>query len=206
MANSTRRRATATAESFAHLAGLGRGAIAARAEDETNEEKKDREDKAQAERDEECAKKEAAGEDTGEDDDEKDARKARQKARGASAADESDDDGDDDSDREEMRGEAASIRRRERARCAAIFSTQAAGRNPVLAANLAFGSDLTRSAAIRILRDSPAAHAGATHRPDRAAGNPALGSGGGRANGPVNEQAMWDQALAKAGVKLPARA
>jgi cobalamin biosynthesis protein CobT len=203
MANTTRRRATATADSFAHLAGLGRTSLAARAEDETDDEKKEREDKERAAQDDEYEKKEAAGEDTGESDDDKDARHARQTARGATAEDDSDDDGDDDSDKKDMRGSGSGSQafRRATARCAAIFATQAAGRNPVLAAELAFRSELTRSEAIRALRAAVSTMPTVAHRPDRAAANPKMGSGAG--NGPVDAGALWDRVLAKAG-HLPA--
>ena len=61
--------------------------------------------------------------------------------------------------RDEMTGysEIAAARRRERARCAAIFATKAAGANPALAAHLAFNTTLTRSEAIRALKTAPAA-------------------------------------------------
>lgn len=76
------------------------------------------------------------------------ARRAQSQANG-----EEDHEGDDDSDGADMRNQAiASPRLRERARCAAIFLDPAAGKNPVLAATLAFHTDLPRSQAIAVLR------------------------------------------------------
>lgn len=64
-----------------------------------------------------------------------------------------DDAGDDDADAEdEDDEEKASARARERGRCAAIFSDPAAALNPVAAAELAFNTNMPRSAAINLLR------------------------------------------------------
>ncbi|MBV0888130.1 hypothetical protein KTQ54_06200 [Komagataeibacter oboediens] len=64
-----------------------------------------------------------------------------------------DDAGDDDADAEdEGDEEKASARARERGRCAAIFSDPAAALNPVAAAELAFNTNMPRSAAINLLR------------------------------------------------------
>lgn len=56
---------------------------------------------------------------------------------------------DDEGDEKEMAGDsaAARARARERGRCAAIFADPAAGRNPALAAHLAFETSLSRKAA-----------------------------------------------------------
>lgn len=199
MSVASRRAPSSSAASFAHLAGLGRATPLASEENDD-----DKRDKEQAAKDEECAKKEAAGEDTGESDDEKKARHAREKARKEKAESEKDEEGDDDSDREEARGEspAAKARRRERARCAAIFGCVDAGRNPVLAAHLAFNTELSRAEAIAILQDTPAA---AASRPDRADRNPNLGLGSPRPTGAEATAVMWDAALARAGVKVPGR-
>ncbi|WP_261541772.1 hypothetical protein [Burkholderia multivorans] len=102
----------------------------------------------------------------------------------------------DDDDEEEMRGKSAvaKARRRERARCAAIFGCKAAGKNPVLAANLAFNTSMTRRQAIRVLNETPAPQASYGARR-----NPNLGTGA--EHSPTREQAVaasWDRAFARA--------
>ena len=97
--------------------------------------------------------------------------------------DEDEDEGDDDGDREEASAAspAYAARRRERARCAAIFADPAAALNPALAAQLAFGTSLPRSEAVAVLRAGgiPAA-SGRRGLADRmqAAGIPAVGPDG----------------------------
>jgi len=96
-----------------------------------------------------------------------------------------------------MRGAsaAASARRREQARCAAIFATRAAGRNPVLAAQFAFRTRLPRGEAIAMLEAAPAPASTST---DRAARNPQVGPGGSPET--HSRQAIasgWDHAFAK---------
>lgn len=177
--------------SFAHLAGLN--AKASKAEDEKpeDEDKKD----AKAEGDEPEDK----------DDDKKDAKRAddgddkKEKAEDdAKAEDEDDkknakaDDGDDDD--EEMRGKSAVARARlrEQARCASIFASKAAARNPVLAANLAFNTRMSRQEALAVLESTPAA---ASHA-DRSARNPSIGTSGGAKQSPQQAMAArWDQNL-----------
>lgn len=119
--------------------------------------------------------------------------------KGKAEGDDPDDDpnADDDDDEEEMRGNsaAAKARRRERMRCASIMGSQAAGKNPVLAANLAFNTSMTRKEALAVLRGTPAPAAAApvSRR------NPNLGAGGER--GVSSEQsiaASWDVAMQKA--------
>jgi hypothetical protein len=194
----------ASALSFAHLAGLGRKASA---EGDDNKDR-DHEDgnvkkgkKAEGdEPDEDDKDKKNDREDARAEDDDPDS-----KAKDGDEEDEGDDkptkkdakaDGDDD---EEMRGNsvAAAARRREQARCAAIFASPAAARNPVLAANLAFKSRMSRGEALAILEATPAA-AAAGH-PDRAARNPRVGAGADA--GLTSKQAVdssWDRAFAKA--------
>jgi hypothetical protein len=89
-----------------------------------------------------------------------------------------DEDEDDEAAEASGTGPLASARRRERARCAAIFACQAAAKNPVLAANLAFNTSMPRAEAIALLQDSPAASTTNRHE-DRAAKNPQLGTFGG---------------------------
>ncbi|CAI3945401.1 hypothetical protein [Commensalibacter papalotli (ex Botero et al. 2024)] len=70
------------------------------------------------------------------------------------------DEGDDETDAEDEEDTTtAQARARERGRCAAIFGCKAAANNLALAAELAFGSNLSRKSAIRILK------AGAMTRP-----------------------------------------
>ena len=141
----------------------------------------------------------AEGNDDDRDDRDDDSGKGK-KGKRADDGDDDDDDGDraenDDDDEEEMRGKSASARarRRERARCAAIFGCKAAAKNPVLAANLAFNTSMTRNQAIRVLNDTPAPQA--TYGARR---NPNLGAGGEQSQS--REQAAassWDRAFAKA--------
>ncbi|WP_321904395.1 hypothetical protein [Paraburkholderia tropica] len=140
--------------------------------------------------------KRAEGDDGDDDDRDDDSGKGK---KGKRAESDDDDDGDraedDDDDEEEMRGKSAvsGARRRERARCAAIFGCKEAGRNPVLAANLAFNTTMTRKQAVRVLRDTPAPQGNYGSRR-----NPNLGNGG--EQGQTREQASaasWDRAFAK---------
>ncbi|MBB5408599.1 hypothetical protein HDG34_002536 [Paraburkholderia sp. HC6.4b] len=89
----------------------------------------------------------------------------------------------------------ARARRREQARCAAIFSSHAAARNPVLAANLAFRTRLARGAALAVLESTPAPPTANSGRVER---NPRVGPGG--TPGMNSRQAIasaWDHAFAK---------
>jgi hypothetical protein len=158
----------AGAASFAHL--LGRPATAAkRAENDRPDEEKDSDTassdalvQGDDETDEDFEKRKAAAEEDkkrdDEDDDEHKARVKANKARRAKRAraeenGDEDEDGDDDSDGADMRNRSAGAARlRERARCAAIFADKAAGRNPALAATLAFCTSLPRSEAVAVLR------------------------------------------------------
>lgn len=205
----------AGALSFAHLFGIGpmRGKKA-RAEDEEDEREKGSraEDDQDDDEDEESdktdkksrkAKRAKAGEDAGddegddEDQDEEDDQKDKGKKSKRAKAD--DDDADAEDDDEEMHGKsaAAGARRRERARCAEIFGSRYASRNPVLAANLAFNTTMTRTQAINVLRDTPAG-GNANVNNSRSEKNPELGSGGGEAPGRAATIASrWDRAMSK---------
>lgn len=119
--------------------------------------------------------------------------------KGKRAADDKDDPDadDDDDDEEEMRGSSASAkaRRRERMRCAKIMGSAAAGKNPVLAANLAFNTSMTRKEALAVLEGTPAPAAAAPV----ARRNPQLGAGGERGVGSHQAiEASWDVAMEKA--------
>jgi outer membrane biosynthesis protein TonB len=71
----------------------------------------------------------------------------------------------------------AEARASERARCRAIFAAPAAGKNPALAAHLAFDTDLTAAQAVATLGFSGATGGGLASRM-ASAPNPALGAGG----------------------------
>ena len=128
----------------------------------------------------------------GEADDEPKSKRGKAKA----AADDDEDD-DEDDDKKEMSGTGprAAARRRERARCAAIFAHPAAGGNPALAASLAFETSLSRSAAIAVMSSQPKTM-GTTVRTPRGAANPQLGTDG----APPKTAASWDRSLAKLGL------
>ena len=192
----------AGALSFAHLAGVGRAQSsdddkpidddkekqkAARAEDEDPEEEDDKKkDGAKAKDDETDAKAEdddQPSSDDGDGDDKGD-KKGRAKA-----------DEDDDRD-DEMRGASAvaKARLREQARCAAIFASAGAAKNPVLAANLAFKTRMSRKEALVVLDSTPAAAPSHAHRSAR---NPALGAGDPPQQSQKQAQtARWDAAFA----------
>lgn len=188
----------ASALSFAHLSSVRKGA---RAEGEDDKPKED-DDDTKAEGDDEKPKDDDKGAkgraddgngDKSNDDDDKPKEDDDDKSAKGKAED------DEDSD-EEMRGNsaAAAARRRERARCSAIFASAAAGQNPVLAANLAFKTNMTRTEAIAVLEGSPAASAPAVvptaTRASR--GNPNLGVPPTKTASKAQQAASsWDAAL-----------
>ena len=206
----------ASAFSFAHLVGIGsmRGKKA-RAEDEEDEREKGSraEDDQEEDEDDESdksdkksrkAKRAKAAEDSDEDDDpdedqeDEDEDKDKDKGKKSKRAKADDDDADAEDDDEEMHGKsaAAAARRRERARCAEIFGSRYAARNPVLAANLAFNTSMSRAQALNVLRDTPA---DGNANSARSGKNPVLGSSGGEAPGRTAAIASrWDRAMTKA--------
>ena len=187
-------KAVANALSFAHLSGIGRKPKAAAAEDKPEDDK----DKPAAEDDkpdgddgdgdgdgEDKKSTKAAATDNG-DDDEPDGDKDDKKA---AAAEDSDD---------EMRGSsaAAQARLREQSRCAAIFASPAAAKNPVMAAKLAFQTRMPRSEAVALLEGTPAPTAAVPVNPSRAARNPNVGANGGAQVSPQQAAAArWDAHL-----------
>lgn len=167
------RSALAQATSFAHLIGIGRAPRTAEDDDERKQKEgesdadyKDRmdkldgkqgskpktqdEDEEMEEIDDERKRREGESDDDYQERmdelDEADAAAARRASRKAKLAD---GDGDDEADAADPKASAA--RRRERARCAAIFASPAAAKRPDIAAHLAFGTSLTRTAAIDTL-------------------------------------------------------
>lgn len=146
---------------FAHLAGGVRAAT-----DDTNEDTENNDDPSG----------EGGGEGDGEnpEDDATRGKKGKKgkRAEGDNPEDDTDngenaEGSDDDDEDDEADPKARAIRMRERGRCAAIFRSAAAGRNPAAAAELAFGTSLPRSQAVRVLRaTAPAASSGAVAQPD----------------------------------------
>jgi hypothetical protein len=168
------RSALAQATSFAHLMGLGRGAPAAgrvRAADDDERKQKDGESDADYkdrmdkldDKEEKAAKAAAAAQPgrvrAAEDDDERKQRDGESDADYKDRMDKLDDKearqarrAEDDDEMDDGDAKASAARGRERARCAAIFAEPAAAKRPDIAAHLAFGTNLPRTAAINTLR------------------------------------------------------
>lgn len=195
--------------SFAHL--NNRSSLVLRAEsDEPDDEDKDKKDARRAEGDEpeekddekkdsKKGKRADVGDDDAseEDEDEKPkGKKAKAEKDDPEGDDEDDERADDEDDDSEMRGKSAAAlaRRREQSRCAAIFASKAAAHNPVLAANLAFKTRMTRSEAIATLEGTPAPASAVNSR--RAERNPVIGVEGGAKQSPQQAlAARWDKNL-----------
>ena len=134
------RTSKATASPFAHLAKGG-------ADSDKDPDDKDGNGKAEGGQKE---PKDTTGD--GDNKPKDDAKSKRGKAKSHRADDDEDDEGDDDTDAEDEKDDdKAKARARERGRCAAIFSCSAAGRLPAVAAQLAFATTMSRSAAISVL-------------------------------------------------------
>lgn len=188
----------ARALSFAHLAGIG-----ARAEDTPPKETPPKEDPNNKgsnanDQDKNYAEDEERKQREGESDEDYKARMEEldEKEKSKKAEENPDKKPDAEDDDEEMRGNSAcaKARRRERARCAAIFASPAAANNPVLAANLAFQTSMSRKEALAVLESTPGARG---TNPTRSAGNPNIG---GQAPAPSKQQAIasrWDDAFAR---------
>jgi hypothetical protein len=186
----------ASALSFAHLAGLPRSNAKAGSKAEDDKDKPDPEDD-----DKKGAKSDDDDKDYADDDapdssadsDDKDPEDDDKKgAKGKKAEDDKDDD-------EKMQAGA----RQERARCAAIFASPAAGQNVQLAAELAFNTELTAAQAVAVLEKAPAARQGHS---DRSARNPRIGPNAGAK--PDEKQALaarWDSHLQEAAGKAGRR-
>lgn len=217
----TKLKRAAEALSFAHLAGVG-----ARAEDDKNDghdiddggkhdvpaeasdgdddkdygrraKKAKKADDGADDEDDGAGKDDLPGSDDGDEDDDGDSKGKR--AKKAKRAEDPEDE-EEDEDREiEMRGSSAiaKARRREQARCAAIFGCAAAGRNPELAANLAFKTRMARDEAIAILEATPGNRSAQGVNADRSARNPAVsGTGGPQVSAQHEIAKSWDRAFA----------
>jgi hypothetical protein len=201
----------AATASFAHL--LGRPVAAKRAEEDDDKQREGESDEDYKKRKDEAASAQPAAEEGDEDDDapqredESDEDYKKRKDKAAAAETDDNEEGDDKSDGDDMRKKGSRpARLRERARCAAIFADAAAGKNPALAATLAFNTELPRSQAIKVLRAGGLAVTGQRNTLDRRmAANPipAIDAGGG-ARAPAGGQSKAAQdgtAIIVAGMK-----
>lgn len=180
---------------FAHLLGLS----AARAEDDEMNQRAEESDEDYAKRMEEEDKKQRDGES------DEDYAKRMEEEDKKQRDGESDEDyakrmeGDDDGAGDDEKEKAARVS--ERARCAAIFASPAAGIRPDMAAHLAFSTDMSSSEAVKMLSafasGAPAARKSLSSRmAAQTIPNPGASSGGGPAvSGP---QAVAQQILAAA--------
>ncbi|CAI3953598.1 unnamed protein product [Commensalibacter communis] len=91
-------------------------------------------------------------------------------AQGDDPSNNAEDEGDDETDAEDEKYDTtAQARARERGRCAAIFGCKAAANNLALAAELAFGTNISRSQAIRLLKAGGIAKPSSSNKPSRTA-------------------------------------
>lgn len=198
----------ANALSFAHLVPVRKGesasvtAAAAAAADDDKDDDKDDKASARAKADDDSGDDDQARADdpSAGDDDEEDKDKKGKRAKAADDEPKKKDDDSGEDDDEEMRGKSAIARARlrEQARCAEIMGCRAAGRNVVLAAQLALTTRLTRTEAIAMLETTPSA---APVGQGREARNPKLGSSGGDVtqHSAAAISASWERAFEKAG-------
>ncbi|MFZ6724701.1 hypothetical protein ACO0K2_04330 [Undibacterium sp. MH2W] len=146
-ANLTRRLSNALP--FAHLLGLS--AAKAQDDDQDDERKQgaDESDEDYAKRMEELDKEDNDGDD---EEDEEPAKKSKKSKKASSDDDDQEDD--DDSEKADDDDSAKAVkaaRNSERARCAAIFASPAAGIRPDMAAHLAFTTNMSSASAIAML-------------------------------------------------------
>ena len=126
---------------YAHLLGIKPKGARAEGDDDDEKAKKAKARRAEENDDDEENAEENDDEENADDDDEPTGKKAKGKKAG------------DDEDEADAKARGRAI---ERKRCARIFGSKAAGIRPDMAAELAFGSDLSSSAAIRLLEQSAA--------------------------------------------------
>lgn len=126
--------------SFAHLLGIS----AKKAEEDEDKKREDETDEEYAKRMEEEKDEKDKAEDG--DDDAKKAEEEKDKEEDDSDSAEKVKKAEEDDDEKEK-----AARKSERARCRAIFSSEAAGSRPDVAAHLAFDTDMDASAAIKLL-------------------------------------------------------
>lgn len=137
----------------------------------------------------------------GEGDDDTNTPSGRRRARGDDTGTDEEGDDEDEEDNEDPKAKAA--RKRERARCAAIFATKAAANRPDLAAHLAFNTSLPRSEAKALLKASAQ---GSTQRGGVLAdamaqfGQQRVSAGAPGVSRQASINASWDAAARKAGV------
>lgn len=135
------------------------------------------------------------------DDDDTNTPSGRRRARGDDTGTDEEGDDEDEEDNEDPKAKAA--RKRERARCAAIFATKAAANRPDLAAHLAFNTSLPRSEAKALLKASAQ---GSTQRGGVLAdamaqfGQQRVSAGAPGVSRQASINASWDAAARKAGV------
>lgn len=197
--------------SFAHLVGVGGGSVRASKSEEDEKEnpaERDHED-GNVKKSKRAEEEDDKREEMEEDDPEKEASEHEEddndevpKTRKAKSEEDDEEAEDDDDDLDiEMRGNSreARARRREQSRCAAIFSSKAAARNPELAANLAFKTRLPRSEALAVLEGTTAQVPHGVYQ-TRSARNPQVSPGGVPAEMTSMQavQSGWDAAFAKA--------
>lgn len=192
--------------SFAHLGVGARSGRASSDDDTTDGDKKSKKAKAGDDDEGDDPEKKPAAESGQEldgaedpnaegDDDDAQATSHASKDDSGKGGDEDDDDPD-----EEMKGKsaAAQARRREQARCAAIFAHSAAGKNPQLAANLAFKTRMSRGEALAILEGTPAPAPSRAAHPGRGAQNPNLSAAPApQASKQQSVDASWEAARAR---------
>ena len=142
--------------------------------------------------------------DDGKDAEDEDEPKSKGKKSRRASEDDDDEDAEEDDDKEEMTGRSAkaAARRRERARCSAIFAHKSAAHNVALAASLAFDTTMTRQEAIAVMKGQ-AGRADDREEPRHASRerrNPDLGASHGADETRKKPGASWGRAFTKVGV------